>query len=174
MTTPSKFTSKPAACEAVPFDPAVGHPAVRCTYQGYVPSSSIYAITTRQGTSGIDPGDYIITEPDGAGFYPCKPEIFQKRWEEEVVPSSDDLEALGFEFSDADTMHLHCGIHKTGPQVVVSLHGNSRRDDFMTAKSLSLFWTVSYHPTKVSGTFGIRDNPTLGQIKALVAALKGE
>lgn len=93
---------------------------------------------------------------------------------DDEVPWSDDLEKLGFEFSDHDTMYLYCGSGRTGPQVVVTIESNTWRDDCGLAKSMSLYWTVSYHPTKVSGTFGIRDNPTLGQIKALVAALKGE
>lgn len=29
----------------------------------------------------IEPGDWIIREPDGDGFYPCKPDIFASRWE---------------------------------------------------------------------------------------------
>lgn len=84
---------------------------------------------------------------------------------DDEIPTSDDLLAIGFEFSDADCMYQYVGSNKTGPQVVVTLHDNSRRDDYMMAKSLSLYWT---------GSFGIRDNPTLGQIKTLLAALKGE
>lgn len=26
-------------------------------------------------------GDYVIPEPDGIHFYPCKPDIFEKNWE---------------------------------------------------------------------------------------------
>jgi hypothetical protein len=87
---------------------------------------------------------------------------------------SDDLEKLGFEFDDEAVMSLRCGTIPDCPQIVVRLHGNQRREDWMTAASVSLYWVVSRHPTKASGSFGIRDNPTLRQIKELVAALKGE
>lgn len=93
---------------------------------------------------------------------------------DDEVPWTDDLEKLGFEFSDHDTMFMYCGANGDGPQVVVTVESNTFRDDCGLAKSLSLYWLVSRHPTKVSGTFGIRDNPTLGQIKTLVGALKGE
>lgn len=32
---------------------------------------------------GIEMFDYIMKEPDGVGFYPCKPAIFNDRYEEE-------------------------------------------------------------------------------------------
>ncbi len=26
--------------------------------------------------------DWVIREPDGSGYYPCSPEVFEKRWEQ--------------------------------------------------------------------------------------------
>lgn len=178
MSEPSSFTSKPAACKAVKFDPDIGHPAVRCTHQGSVPSTTLYEITTRQGLSGIDPGDWIITEPDGAGFYPCKPAIFEKRWEEEENPTTDDLDKLGFKFcDDGNAMYLPLAVGGYGPELVVSIEQSQWSDNYLYAKSVSLYWVVQPRTATsgaLSGSFGIRDNPTIGQIKALVAALKGE
>lgn len=42
----------------------------------------------------IKPGDFIIKEPDGSGFYPCAREIFQQRWEE-VLIDHDGAKAIG-------------------------------------------------------------------------------
>lgn len=36
-----------------------------------------YVVTTHGQETTIVDGDYIIREPDGNGFYPCKPQIFE-------------------------------------------------------------------------------------------------
>ena len=33
-------------------------------------------------TVKLEPGDWIIPEPDGKHFYPCKPDIFEATYEE--------------------------------------------------------------------------------------------
>ena len=38
-------------------------------------------IDTIQGGHIVCPGDWIITEPDGKGFYPCKPDVFAAKYE---------------------------------------------------------------------------------------------
>jgi hypothetical protein len=38
-------------------------------------------IDTRQGGHNVCPGDWIITEPDGNGHYPCKPDVFAAKYE---------------------------------------------------------------------------------------------
>jgi hypothetical protein len=37
----------------------------------------------------VEEGDYIIPEPDGIHFYPCKPDIFDQTYEE-VCPNCDN------------------------------------------------------------------------------------
>lgn len=37
-------------------------------------------IDTKQGGHVVCPGDYIINEPDGNGYYPCKPNVFEQRY----------------------------------------------------------------------------------------------
>ncbi len=90
------------------------------------------------------------------------------------VPSSDELEKIGFQFDDENTMYQYVTKHGSGPQVIVSLEGNSRSDNFMFATGLSIYWIVSTHPTKISGSFSITDNPTMFQIMGLLKALRGE
>ena len=38
-------------------------------------------IDTIQGGHTVCPGDWIITEPKGNGFYPCKDEVFKMKYE---------------------------------------------------------------------------------------------
>jgi hypothetical protein len=38
-------------------------------------------IDTIQGGYTVCPGDYIITEPDGKGYYPCKASVFNLKYE---------------------------------------------------------------------------------------------
>lgn len=40
-----------------------------------------YVITIHEQPTEVAPGDWIITEPDGIHHYPCKPDIFEKRYE---------------------------------------------------------------------------------------------
>lgn len=42
-----------------------------------------FAVTTAHGQiTRVAEGDWIIAEPDGRGFYPCKPDIFAATYEE--------------------------------------------------------------------------------------------
>ena len=36
-----------------------------------------YVVTAHAQPAYIVDGDWIIPEPDGSGFYPCKPDIFE-------------------------------------------------------------------------------------------------
>lgn len=38
-------------------------------------------IDTVQGGHDVCPGDWIITEMDGKGYYPCKPKVFAAKYE---------------------------------------------------------------------------------------------
>lgn len=35
----------------------------------------------KQGQVRVDPGDWIIREMDGSGYYPCKPDVFERTYE---------------------------------------------------------------------------------------------
>lgn len=41
-----------------------------------------YVVTAQEQEAPIVNGDWIIREPDGVHFYPCKNEIFRERYEE--------------------------------------------------------------------------------------------
>ena len=38
----------------------------------------------------LEDGDYIIPEPDGEHYYPCKPDIFESSYEEVKEKETDD------------------------------------------------------------------------------------
>ena len=38
-------------------------------------------IETKSGPHTISPGDWIIAEPDGSGFYPCAASVFERLYE---------------------------------------------------------------------------------------------
>lgn len=43
---------------------------------------AVYYVTTAHNQRAyLADGDYVVEEPDGRGFYPVKPDIFEKRWE---------------------------------------------------------------------------------------------
>ena len=75
-----RFKSKPVEIEAECFIKGKTLPfrdeAAVC-YDGH----NWYVKTTAGRNVVIDDGDWIIREPDGNGFYPCKPDIFVNRWE---------------------------------------------------------------------------------------------
>lgn len=73
----AKYRKKPVIREAfqwnggevpgiVGYDSLVGH---------------YYIMTVHRQATYIDPGDYIIKEPSGNGYYPCKPDIFEKEYD---------------------------------------------------------------------------------------------
>lgn len=71
-----KFRSKPVEIEAVQFNDQGDHPAVfdDGTKDGWL-------MHTRSGVAVVRLGDWIITEPDGSGHYPCAPEVFAAKYE---------------------------------------------------------------------------------------------
>jgi hypothetical protein len=72
-----KYRSKPTTCESQQWFPGVEVEGVR-----FHPDGQPYVITAAERVVDIDPGDYIIREPgELTGFYPCKPEVFERRWE---------------------------------------------------------------------------------------------
>lgn len=75
-----KFRSKPVEIEAVQFNKAGDHPAVQ--YSGKDDSGREYfSVRSKQGRVSVNSGDWIITEPDGSGHYPCAPEVFAAKYE---------------------------------------------------------------------------------------------
>ena len=74
-----RFRSKPVEIEANQFLHGATAPlGVRTREDG-----SCYVVTIHGQETDIAPGDWIILEPQGDGTraYPCKPNIFEKRYE---------------------------------------------------------------------------------------------
>ena len=83
----AQYQKKPVTVEAVKFDYstecisallALGLDPVRINYAGAAPT---LRIDTLEGTMTAQLGDYIIRGINGE-FYPCKPDIFEKTYEE--------------------------------------------------------------------------------------------
>lgn len=74
----SKFRSKPFVVEAVQWFKDGDHPAV--TSDANVVGSGA-TVRGKNGLVSVSPGDWIITEPDGSGHYPCKPDVFAAKYE---------------------------------------------------------------------------------------------
>jgi len=73
------YESIPTTCQAEQYLPNVGQ-----VPEGVHPpreeADRPYVITTHGQRAYLDPGDFIVGEPDGNGHYPVKPAIFAKRW----------------------------------------------------------------------------------------------
>lgn len=74
-----KFRKKPVVIEATQFVPGEPHEGV-CflTYRGCLAETHVH---TANGPVCIDAGDWLIPEPNGTGFYPCKPDAFAALYE---------------------------------------------------------------------------------------------
>lgn len=48
---------------------------------GWADEDTVVYCHTRQGVVKADLGDWIITESDGSGCYPCKPDVFENKYE---------------------------------------------------------------------------------------------
>lgn len=82
----SKYRKKPVVVDAEQYLPGQQralpngvHPA---NVQEY--ANGPFVITAHSQRVYVEPGDWIIAEPDGRGFYPCKPDIFAATYEEVV------------------------------------------------------------------------------------------
>jgi hypothetical protein len=42
---------------------------------------SAYVVTIQGQEVTLQPGDWVIEEPDGIHYYPCSPEVFAQRWQ---------------------------------------------------------------------------------------------
>ena len=76
----SKFRSKLRIIDAEQWKPGKFVPgACACHQQQYL-LPHVHTIHKGQ-IALIEPGDWIIAEPDGKHFYPCKPDIFKDNYE---------------------------------------------------------------------------------------------
>ena len=69
------FRAKPFEFKARQWFKDGDHPAVQLAF-----GEDRFFVQTRQGMARVDPGDWIITLPDGES-YPCKPDVFSAKYE---------------------------------------------------------------------------------------------
>lgn len=74
-----KFRKKPGVIEAVQFtdEPAEDPPGVFRREEDGTP----YVVTVHGQRCYIEPGDWIVPEPDRVHYYPIKPDIFALTYE---------------------------------------------------------------------------------------------
>lgn len=76
-----KFRKKPVVIEAVQYTARGPDP----TGVFHRPEDDApYVVTVHGQRCYIEPGDWILPEPDGVHFYPCKPDIFAATYEEVI------------------------------------------------------------------------------------------
>lgn len=83
-----RFRKKPVEIEAVQFlDSATAPKGVFVEEDG-----RCYVVTVHPQRCYLQPGDWIIPEPDGEHFYPCRPDIFEATYESVYPPEAPSLE----------------------------------------------------------------------------------
>lgn len=70
------FQAKTTTISAVQWFKPGDHAAVRID-----PASGNVGVHGAQGYAKVNPGDWIITEPRGDGYYPCNPEVFAAKYD---------------------------------------------------------------------------------------------
>lgn len=82
-----KYRKKPVVVEAIKYyKTSIGSAQNFCDKMKYNPHNNEYYIETLEGTMLITEGDYIIKGVNGE-FYPCKADIFEKTYEEDLCQS---------------------------------------------------------------------------------------
>lgn len=81
----SAYRKKPIIVEASQFFydrpniPGVFYPPISEDGKTYI--GDAYVVTIHNQRVYLANGDWVITEPDGEHFYPCKPDIFEATYE---------------------------------------------------------------------------------------------
>lgn len=76
-----KFRKKPVIIEAEQFFARAKVPPFQDKMACYFGPDGWYVVTIHGQETRIVDGDWIIPEPDGEHFYPCKPDIFDATYE---------------------------------------------------------------------------------------------
>ncbi len=80
----AKYRKKPVVIEAVQYveygRPVPGMCLSRSCYSGGNTQPHVHTIHANQVVN-LEVGDFVIPEPDGEHFYPCKPDIFAATYE---------------------------------------------------------------------------------------------
>lgn len=77
-----KWRTKPVIKEAEQWFPGKAIAGV-CTCQSdgpFIDAPHVHTIHDNQSVK-LEPGDFVVPEPDGIHYYPCKPDIWLERHE---------------------------------------------------------------------------------------------
>lgn len=74
------FKTKPVTIEAIKFTEDCELPA--WVHNFMVKTEKSVKVHGAQGWVDVELGDWLIKEPEGKGCYPCKPSIFQNKYQE--------------------------------------------------------------------------------------------
>ena len=86
-----KFRKKPVVIEAEQFNGDAVRGVCRLSCAGFDGDDQPHVHTIHKGQlCAVVPGDWIIPEPDGEHYYPCKPDIFEATYE--PVPETVDAQ----------------------------------------------------------------------------------
>lgn len=78
----AKYRRKPAVIEAEQWIGPCSSPMRGVYVDGNTDDPTNYYVVTIHGQkTPIAPGDWILPEPDGEHFYPCKPSVFEATYE---------------------------------------------------------------------------------------------
>lgn len=81
----SLYRKKPVVIEATQFfydgEPVPGVFYPRISEDGKTYIGDAYVVTIHDQRVYLEDGDWVIAEPDGEHYYPCKPDIFEDRYE---------------------------------------------------------------------------------------------
>lgn len=86
----TKYRKKPIIIEATQFFydgqrvPGVFYPPVSEDGRTYI--GNAFVVTIHGQRAYLENGDWVLPEPDGEHFYPCKAEIFANTYEEVGAP----------------------------------------------------------------------------------------
>jgi hypothetical protein len=82
-----KYRKKPAVVEASQFRRTEPWPAgVREEDANPPHAGRCYVVTAHGQRAYLEDGDWVITEPDGRGHYPCKDDIFRESFDPVNTP----------------------------------------------------------------------------------------
>ena len=87
----SKFRKKPVIVEAEQYQGKRVKGVCKCNGATPICTNPLPHVHTIHDnhTAYIKPGDWIIAEPDGKHFYPCKPDIFAETYES-ITPDREE------------------------------------------------------------------------------------
>lgn len=76
-----KYRKRPVVVEAEQYWPDKPLPKGVHVNSYQFATSPHYVLTIHGQQAYLKPGDWVIAEPDGEHYYPCKPEIFAATYE---------------------------------------------------------------------------------------------